>query len=290
MRRACIDIGSNTTRLLVAECDGRGGLVPQHEERAFTRIGSSLDERGAIPVEKLSEVAVTVARQLESARSHGAEQVVCVATAGVRRAANGDDLVSRVAATCPDLDVRVLSGEEEARSAFAGAIWGLGADASGRRLVVADVGGGSTELAAGVAPGAVDWWVSLPVGSAELVRSEHLSDPPRRQEVDTAREHIGSVFAELVPPPADLVIAVGGSASSLRRFAGGVLDQRAFQRALALLQSFPSAELAAHSRIDVARVRMLPTGILILEAISKLFGSPLQIVTAGLREGLLLSW
>jgi len=289
VRRACIDIGSNTTRLLVADASDDGGLVPHHEERAFTRIGSALDEHGAIPEHKLDEVAAAVARQLASARSHGAEQIVCVATAGVRRAVNGDELVERVTAVCDGIEIRVLTGEEEARGAFVGATWALGDEAAGRKLAVVDVGGGSTEMAAGSAPDTVDWWVSLPLGSAEIGRFELHSDPPHREELECARERIDAAFAALTPPETDLVIAVGGSATSLRMLAGGKLDQRAFQRALTTLQGFPAAVVSAHSQIDVARVRLLPAGILILEAISKLFDSPLQIGRAGLREGLLLT-
>lgn len=288
MRRACIDIGSNTTRLLVADALENGGLVAHHEERAFTRIGSSLDEHGAIPERKLDEVAAAVARQLATARGQGADQIVCVATAGVRRAANGADLVERVAAVCGDLEVRVLTGEEEARGAFAGAMWALGDEAAGQRVAVVDVGGGSTEMAAGSGPDSVEWWVSLPIGSAEIGRLELHSDPPRREELECARERIDAIFAALEPPETDLVVAVGGSATSLRMLAGGRLDQRAFQRALTTLQGFPAAVVSAHSQIDVARVRLLPAGILILEAISRLFDSPLQIGRAGLREGLLL--
>ena len=75
------------------------------------------------------------------------EQIVCVAPAGVRRAANGAELAERVTAVCDGLEVRVLTGEEEARSAFIGASWALGAEASGRKLAVVDVGGGGQRTA-----------------------------------------------------------------------------------------------------------------------------------------------
>lgn len=289
MRRACIDIGSNTTRLLVADCGEEGGLVPLHEERAFTRIGSSLSGSGEIPEEKLDEVVAAVTEQLTSARRLGAAEVTCVATAGVRHAANGAELVERVTGACGGVEVRVLTGEEEARCAFTGAVWGLGPQAPGRTVAVVDVGGGSTEIAAGGPPDRVEWWVSLAIGSAALARTSMTSDPPAADEIERARGRLDAQLGALSPPPVDVVIAVGGSANSLRVFAGGRLDQAAFARALAALSASPAAEIATRTGLEVARVRLMPAGILILEAVSRLFASPLLIGTAGLREGLLLA-
>ena len=92
---ACIDIGSNTTRLLVADA-GDGQLRELVTQRAFTRIGKSLDAGGAIPAEKIAETAEVVATQAKVAREVGAEQIVAVATAAIRNAPNRDELLTAV--------------------------------------------------------------------------------------------------------------------------------------------------------------------------------------------------
>lgn len=288
MRRACIDIGSNTTRLLIADCDGDGGLVEHRQERAFTMLGRSIDASGLIPAAKLAEVLQGVAMQYAIARELGAEQVRCVATAGVRRAANGDTLVRLVRDVCGGLELEILSDAEEARLAFIGAAWGTGAGAE-HGLGVVDAGGGSSELVVGDAPTHIRWWVSLPLGSGDVTHRWLPSDPPSETELDNALERTRAMFADVQPPPdVRRVIAVGGSATSLRMLAGPTLDLDALDRLLASAQRHSAAEFARSFGIDVQRARLLAGGLLILRVVSELFGVPLEIGRGGLREGLLL--
>ncbi len=288
MRRACIDIGANTTRLLVAECDG-DQLVPVHQERAFTRIGQSLDEHGQIPQRKLTEVVAAVATQLAIARALGAAQLRCVATAGVRRAANGERLVELVANSCGGTVVEVLSGEQEARLAFLGAAWAVrGSTAPGALLAVADVGGGSTELVVGESAGEVLWWRSLPLGSADLLSGELDEDPPGELALARASGRVREAFADISPPAVDHVIAVGGSATSLVSIAGVRLDREALQEALRRRSALTAAEFAARSGLEAERARLLPGGLLILAQLVELFGKELTVGAGGLREGVLL--
>lgn len=288
VRRACIDIGSNTTRLLVADCDGARGLQECHQERVFNQIGAALDADGAIPAEKLEEVVQTVIGQLGSARRLGASDVRCVATAAVRAASNAAELLSRLEAACAGMPVTVLTSEAEARYAFAGAIWGAGLSAPDREFGVADVGGGSSELVVGLAPDQVQWWLSLPFGSGDLCRGQLVGDPPTADALSSVREWLADQVSAVEVPLLAGVIAVGGSATSLRRFAGDRLDRAAFDRALALLSAAPAAQVAATTGLELERVRLLPAGLLILEAIFELCGIPLQIGVAGMREGILL--
>jgi exopolyphosphatase/guanosine-5'-triphosphate,3'-diphosphate pyrophosphatase len=287
LRRACIDIGSNTTRLLVADCDG-GALVELKQERAFTMIGRSINASGAIPAAKLGEVLEAVVMQYRIARELGAEQVRCVATAGIRRAANGDVLVRLIRQACDHLELEILSGAEEARLAFIGAAWGVGA---GRQdgLGVIDAGGGSSELVVGDAPALVRWWVSLPIGSGDVTHRWLPSDPPTPQELEDALHRTRAVFADVRPPPdVRRLIAVGGSATSLRMLAGPVLDPPALDELLATVLRFSAVDFARSFGIDVQRARLLAGGLLILRAVSELFAAPLEIGRGGLREGLLL--
>jgi exopolyphosphatase/guanosine-5'-triphosphate,3'-diphosphate pyrophosphatase len=286
VRRACIDIGSNTTRLLVAEC-AADGLSEIHQERAFTRIGAALRDDGMIGAAKLAEVVGVVAGQLELARGFGAESVRCVATAAVRRARNGQELVARVAEGCDGLQVEVLSGEDEARLAFLGAAYDVSVGA-GEELGVVDVGGGSSEVVVGRPPDQVLWWESLAVGSGEIADACLRSDPPSERELAAARVRVADALGDVAPPPVARAVAVGGSATSLTRLVGPVLDAGAFGRSLTLLASVPVAEVAARFALDVERVRLLPAGLLILEAISGRLRAPLVVGRGGIREGVLL--
>jgi exopolyphosphatase/guanosine-5'-triphosphate,3'-diphosphate pyrophosphatase len=285
VRCACIDIGSNTTRLLVADCAG-GELSEVHQARAFTRIGGVLSEDRRIPEPKIAEVVAVVAEQLSQARSLGAAKIRAVATAAVRRAVNGDQLLSAIEASC-GLLVELLSEPDEARLAFIGAARTLGRRATGE-LGVIDVGGGSTELAVGRAPDQIRWSLSLPVGSGDLTDRFLRADPPRPGQLTAARAHIASLLDGIDVPRPSEAIAVGGSATSLRRLVGDTLDLEALARALERLTTTPILELAIAVGLDPVRVRLLPGGLLILEATVERIGVAPVIGYGGIREGVVL--
>jgi exopolyphosphatase/guanosine-5'-triphosphate,3'-diphosphate pyrophosphatase len=287
LRRACIDIGSNTTRLLVADCE-QDGLIACRQERAFTHLGRSLGAARAIPISKLQEVVVTVSTQFAIAREMGAEQIRCVATAGVRHAVNGGELVAMVSAACDGLEVEVLDGADEARLAFVGAAWGAGAT-QGVEFGVIDAGGGSSELVVGRPPDRVDWWVSLPIGSGEITARWLPSTPTTATELERARESVRSAFSGAAPPQVARVVAVGGGATSMRLLAGHVVDASTLDYLFGVVQRFDAVEIASRFGIDAQRARLLPGGLVILEAAMSLFGAPLEISRGGMREGLLLS-
>lgn len=285
MRRACIDIGSNTTRLLVA--DGfADGLLEVHQERAFTKLGRGLQPGGELPAEKIDEVVDVVRRQMTMAQTLGALEVKAFATAAIRRAANGPALVEAIAREC-GIDVAVLSGEEEARLAFLGAARTLGHAPAGE-LGVVDVGGGSSELVVGTAPDHIRWSRSFEVGSADLADRCLHSDPPSPADFAAARAEVRAATEGLNAPRPDEAVAVGGSATSLRQLAGPRLDRDTIERVLRLLGSERAADVARDYGLDLERVRLLPAGLLILERAADLFGAPLEIARGGVREGLLL--
>ena len=286
MRCACIDIGSNTTRLLVADCAAGGGLAEVHQARAFTRIGRVLGGDLRIPEPKIAEVAGVVAEQLSLARSLGAGKIRAVATAAVRRAVNGEDLLKAIEASC-GLHVEILSEPAEARLAFIGAARTLDRGPVGE-LGVIDVGGGSTELAVGSAPDQIRWSRSVPVGSGDLTDRFLGSDPPRAFQLGAARAYVASLLDGAdIPRPAEAV-AVGGSATSLRLLVGDTLDPPALARALQWLTTTPAATVALTAGLDPQRVRLMPAGLLILEAAAARFGVAPAIGNGGIREGVVL--
>ncbi|MGZ4299703.1 MAG: Ppx/GppA phosphatase family protein [Solirubrobacteraceae bacterium] len=288
VRAACIDIGSNTTRVLVADCVD-GDLVEVHQERAFTRIGQGLAATGAIGDDKIAEVVDVVRGQMAVARAHGAGEIRAVATAAIRTASNGAALVEAIAAGT-GLQVQIVSGEDEARLAFRGAAAMLEPETAAgcRRLGVIDVGGGSLEVVVGSAPDRVGWWASVPIGSGALTDHCLHSDPPTAGELDSARAEVALALAGLAPPCPDVAVAVGGSATSLGRLTGPVLDAAAFERALSVLAGEPAAAVAERFVIDPQRARLLPSGLLILQGASRLLAATIRVGRGGIREGVLL--
>jgi exopolyphosphatase/guanosine-5'-triphosphate,3'-diphosphate pyrophosphatase len=280
-----VDIGSNTTRLLVADCDGKG-LREVELTRVFTRIGSALGADGVVPRAKIEELTRVVAADIERAHELGAERHAVVATAALRDAVNQGEVLGVVAAAC-GTTVQLLSDEEEARLTFLGAAHTLARPPAGT-LAVVDVGGRSTEIALGSFTEGASWSRSFRIGSG-LLSDRHLeSDPPAQAEIDALRTHAREVLAGAVPPPADRAVACGGSAGSLRRMAGDRLSRGSLEPVIALLASAPAAEVAARFELDAERVRLLPAGVLILEAVSDLLEMPLEVGNGGLREGVLL--
>jgi len=281
----CIDIGSNTTRVLVAEAqDGR--LRELLQRRAFTRIGKGLKPGAAIPRAKIEEVAAVVAAHRELAVQVGADPVRTVATAAIRGAANRDEFVA-VVSELGGVKVVILDGEEEARLAFLGATRTLGQALDGTVGVV-DVGGGSTEIAVGTLAGGVSWWASFRLGSGHLADEYLHSDPPSAAELARTGAHAAGVLEGLELPRPGSAVAVGGSAASLRRLVGTVLEPETTQRALRVLSGAPAVEVAERFALEPQRVRLLPAGMLILDAAAHALGCPLMIGNGGLREGVLL--
>lgn len=282
---AAIDIGSNTTRVLVAE-PVEGQLRKVMEQRAYTRIGKASQHDGAVDAEKIAEVAEVVATQVRLAEELGAEAIRIVATAAIREATNRERALDEIARTA-GASVDVLSEHEEGRLAFLGATKTLGHPVEGEVAVV-DVGGGSSEVVLGTAADGVRWVRSFKVGSGQLADDFLSNDPPSPSELRAVRERIAELFdgTELERP--SQAVAVGGSATSLRTLVGAVLEYETLERAIRVLTSDSIADVAKRFELDPRRVRILPTGVLLLEKLSELLGRPLQIGKGGLREGVIL--
>jgi exopolyphosphatase/guanosine-5'-triphosphate,3'-diphosphate pyrophosphatase len=282
---AAIDIGSNTTRVLVAEPIG-GQLKKVMEQRAYTRINKALDSDGAILGAKVDEVCDVVATQVRLAKELGAKEIRAVATAAVREASNGDEVAAAIG-DAAGVRVEVLSDEEEGRLSFIGATKTLGHPVEGRVGVV-DVGGGSTEVILGTVPGGASEVRSWRVGSGVLADELISSDPPSAAEIRKVRDRIDDIFEGVEIEHPTQAVAVGGSATSLRRLVGAMLEYETLERGIRVLCGDPAADVARRFELDPERVRILTTGVLLLEKVSELLGQPLQIGKGGLREGVVL--
>lgn len=282
---AAIDIGSNTTRILVAEPE-EGKLKKVMEQRAYTRIGQARLADGSIPDAKISEVVDVVETQVKLARELGAEGFRAVATAALRDAPNGQEAAEAIERAA-GIPVNVVSENEEGRLSFLGATKALGYRVEGRVAVV-DVGGGSTEIIIGTVSGGVEQVRSWPIGSGQLAEELISSDPPSASEIRKIRDRIEEVFAEVQITRPEQAVAVGGSATSLRKIAGTRLEYETLERSIRVLSGAEATEVGRQFELDPVRVRILPTGVLILEKVSELLGRELQIGKGGIREGIVL--
>jgi exopolyphosphatase / guanosine-5'-triphosphate,3'-diphosphate pyrophosphatase len=238
---AAIDIGSNTTRVLVAEPD-EGQLRKVMEQRAYTRIGKATTHDGAIDADKIDEVADVVATQVRLAEEVGAEAFRVVATAAIREATNRSAVVAQIESACGH-NVEVLSEQEEGRLAFVGATKTLGHPVEGD-IGVVDVGGGSSEVVLGTVSEGVREVKSFKIGSGSLAEDFIANDPPSASEIRAIRDHIGDFFSGVELEKPDQAVAVGGSATSLRTLVGAVLEYETLERGIRVLDGAP-ATLAA---------------------------------------------
>lgn len=283
-RCACIDIGSNTTRLLVADA-APGRLAAVVQQRAFTRIGRRMDAIGVIPRAAVDDLVAVVIAQRSAAEAAGAARLRVVATAAIRRAENRDHLIAALRERA-GVEVVLLSGDDEARLAFSGATRTLPVTPPGT-IAVVDVGGMSTEIAVGTMAAGVTWAHSFAIGSGSPA-ARCRADPPTEADVARVRAAAAAAFAGAEIPQPDDAVAVGGSAASLPTLVGPVLDAEACERALGVLTSAPARVVADSHGLALERVGLLPAGILVLDAAAQRLGMPLRIGRGGLREGVIL--
>jgi exopolyphosphatase / guanosine-5'-triphosphate,3'-diphosphate pyrophosphatase len=212
---AVIDIGTNTTRLLVAERDDDGGVVEVERRTTITTLGQGVDETGRLADEAMERVAAAIAEYREVIDRLGAERVVAVATSAMRDAENGLAFRERLNALY-GVDARTISGDEEAQLTFLGAT--STRDLPGSTLVI-DIGGGSTELVAGRAGGTPEFHVSTQAGAVRQTERHLPSDPVPDSELAPLREEVRGIVAAAVPEhvrrAVEHGIAVAGTATSL---------------------------------------------------------------------------
>ena len=283
MRCACIDVGSNTTALLVAELDGCS-LTQLATRRRFTLIGEGAGPAG-ISDSKIAEAEAAVTDLLAFAREQQAERICVVATHVVREAANGAELARRVERVV-GLPVEILDGHAEARFSFIGATGGI--NGLRRPTIVIDAGGGSTEVTHCL-PGGEPRTASFTVGSAAIQAKYLHDDPPSDAQLAAARDYVEQSFSLLAAADGyDTALVVGGGASTAQAILGGVIDRAGADRVLATATKQNAAQLAERFVIEIHRARLLPASLIVLGALSDHLGLELEVGRGGLREGVLI--
>jgi exopolyphosphatase/guanosine-5'-triphosphate,3'-diphosphate pyrophosphatase len=213
-RVAVVDIGTNSTRLLIAEVDAATGAIEEVLRRSqVTRLGEGVDSQGSLSEEAIARVFRTLEDYRAAIDSHNCDSNIAVLTSAVREAANGASFAERVREV--GLDARIISGDEEAQLTFLGAMSGRPAPAE--HTVVIDIGGGSTEFVVGVGRTA-DMHVSLPAGVVRMSERHIYSDPPTPEQLQSLAADTRATFLAGLPAGERALvgrgIAVGGTATS----------------------------------------------------------------------------
>jgi exopolyphosphatase / guanosine-5'-triphosphate,3'-diphosphate pyrophosphatase len=215
VRVAVIDIGTNSTRLLIADVDAAAGTAAELVHRSrVTRLGDGVDARGRLSEQAIARVHETLAAYRSEIDAHGCQANLAVLTSAVRDADNGGEFAAGVRDRF-GLDARVLSGDEEAQLTFLGAMSDQ-PEASGPTVVI-DIGGGSTEFVVGRGRRA-RFHVSLAVGVVRMSERHIHTDPPAPEELQHLSADARQVFLGGLPAAerASVVrgIAVAGTATS----------------------------------------------------------------------------
>ncbi len=215
MRVAVVDIGTNSTRLLIADVDADSGAIAELVRRSnVTRLGAGVDAGGTLSEAAAERVFATLAEYREAIDEHACVANLAVLTSAVRDAANGEQFAARVRADYR-LDARVLSGDEEAQLTFLGAM--AGRPAPSEPTVVIDIGGGSTEFVVGLGRSA-GFHVSVPAGVVRMSERHIHSDPPRPAELQALAHDVDVALAAGLPGEQRAAvrhgIAVAGTATS----------------------------------------------------------------------------
>jgi exopolyphosphatase/guanosine-5'-triphosphate,3'-diphosphate pyrophosphatase len=301
-RLATIDLGSNTVRLLVVETHGAGRWRTLDHAQTVTRLGERLAAAGGLAEAAMKRTTDAVATFCARAESLGAEEVLIVATSAVREAANRNvllDVVRRVTGR----EIRVVSGEDEARLTLLGVLHGLGVP-SGSSLLV-DIGGGSTEFVLSRG-GAVVTAVSLPLGVVPLTERYMTADPVDwTRYAEMARAVRDQLVREALPsfsgPRPDRMLGTAGTVTTLAaldqglpaydsgKVHGYVITRDRIERLLATLGAMPVAARASLPCLEPGRADLILAGVSIcLAAMAAFRFRSMTVSDFGLREGILI--
>lgn len=285
MRIAVVDIGTNSTRLLIGDvADGR--MRDELARRTtVTRLGAGVDSNGSLADDAMERVYAALTRYDELIKEHATDRSVAVLTSAVRDAANGREFADTVQQRY-GLEPHVLTGDDEAQLTFRGATSDRDPDDLAPTFVV-DIGGGSTELVIG-AGSDVSFHVSTQAGVVRQTERHLHNDPPTEDEQRALAKDVAQILGEAVPEEqraaARRLIAVAGTATSLAAIAqeldpydpakvhGYVVGRLECERILARLASMPLEERRRVKGLHPDRAPTIVAGVLILLEVLKLVG------------------
>ena len=286
MKLAALDLGSNSFHLLVAQTDGVRKLTKIGSHKEVLRLGSVVRQYGRLSDEAFERALGAVGRSAEVAKDHGVKALSAVATSALRDASNGQAFCDECFAQ-HGVRVELLSGDDEARLAYMGARSAL--ELTTGRVLVADVGGGSVEVALGEGATCSDVR-SLPLGFLRLAGAfpqAETSGPARlaryvQLECENVRWQVGRF---------DTLLLSGGTARAIGKLLGGGVASASAKQVRELCDELcvtPRAQLLRRG-VDEARAETLGLGAAVISGLIAGFGQrQLRISPRGLREGVIL--
>ena len=280
-RVAVIDIGTNSTRLLIAEVEA-GRVDEIYRESRVTRLGRGVDYSGQLSSEAIEAVCAAIADYVPRIREEEAETTMVIATSAVRDAENGAAFVAELRERF-DLSAKVIDGDREASLTYLGTTSGRSGT---ENLLVIDIGGGSTEVVVG--RGAVpNFHTSLQAGVVRHTERLLTGDPPSSAELESLAKDVGKLVGAALEgvelPPIDRAVAVAGTPSSLaaidlelepydaRAVEGHRLPLRTIQWWLSRLASMPLEERKQVPGLHPDRAQAIVAGVVILIEIMRNF-------------------
>ena len=280
-------MGSNTIHLLVGRVEN-GGVMPVTGEKVSARLGAGVEKTGRIQDERLELASEAIGMFARISALNGAPEPAILATSAVRDAENGLELNEKVA-KLTGLNMRLISGEEEADLGFRGAISAVGPSWEGPVLVV-DLGGGSAQLIVGEPSSGPLMQVSLPLGTNRTTERFVEHDPPKKKELRALDEHVKEMMPGWGLSPRIRIVAVGGSARAMLRITRDRLTLGRLRELAAEVSERPSGELARETGLSPERSRVMPAAVTTLAAVLERFGKDeLTVARGGIREGTILA-
>ena len=255
-RVAAVDLGTNSTRLLLAHVHG-GEVEPELRLTTVTRLGAGVDASRRLSDEGIARVHEALRIYKRAIDDFGAVRTCAVGTSAIRDAANGEELMSDIAERY-GFETRIVTGDEEAQLTLSGV------GALDPTTVVLDVGGGSTELIT------ASFRTSLDVGSVRVTERYLHSDPPAAEELDAAAAFVRDQLPPLSPRAA---IGVAGTVAQLHALAGE-LTAEAVAEQLDRLASLPLEERRELPGMEPARAHVIVGGALIVREVLRRYELP----------------
>ena len=279
MRVGVIDIGTNSTRLLIADVEG-GGFEEVERRTTVTNMGRGVDHSGMICTDAVDDVCEVIGDYKARYEEMGAERVSAIATSAVRDAINGEAFIAELRERF-GLDARLLTGEEEAHLTYLGATSHRPADDA---TLVFDIGGGSTELIVGSGT-EVGFHTSLQAGTIRQSERHLTSDPPDPHELEELAADIRNLIDRAIASQTEPVraIAVAGTPTSLAAIDQGLepydpgrvhgyrLGMQPIQHMLSRLSSLPLAERLRVPGLHPGRAPTIVAGTVILVQVMRAF-------------------
>lgn len=299
MRLGVLDVGSNTIHLQVVDAYVGARPDPTTNLKIDLRLSEFLSSDGIISAEGVKQLKGAIRECVIEARKVNSEELLPFATSALREARNGSEIIADLNREF-DIDLQVLSGEEEAQITFLAARRWYGW--SSGQLLVVDIGGGSLEIAAGVNESA-DVAISLPLGASRLTKNYLEGDPFTKKSIKNLRDYIESQLSDplasiLEYPASDLAIATSKTLRTLARLTGDwangngqSLKLEALTRILPNLSEMSQKERSELPGVSKSRARQIVAGALVAEGVMrKLAIDSLEICPWALREGIVLKW